>query len=299
MELTSFVKESVQLLTSAIPESVRIIVGISADECQVVADPVQMQQLITNLAVNAADAMPDGGRLRIDLAPVQVEDGRRPPVPEMAPGRWVQLRVADSGRGMSQAVRERLFEPFFTTKEPGQGTGLGLAQVYGIVKQHEGHIAVDSEEGVGSMFTVWLPAADDADQIEVREDGDGETRGGRGQLVMVVEDEPAILEVTREGLSELGYRVITAGNGKEALQLLDQHGERVALILSDLVMPGMGGLELARKLQARGERAKILLMTGYPLEKDSGEHLALGIVDWLQKPFTMERLAEAITSVLS
>jgi len=298
LELAPFLKESVRLLSSTIPETIRIGLEVGSEELRVVADPAQMQQLITNLATNAADAMPEGGELNIVLESTDVSSGELP-VPDMAPGRWVRLRVTDTGCGMPAHVLERVFEPFFTTREPGQGTGLGLAQVYGIVMQHGGHVGVDSEEGAGSNFDVYLPTAP-ADVVDSGSwPAQTEVVPGSGELVMIVEDDPAILDVAREGVRDLGYRVVTASDGVEALELHDALGEEVVLVVSDMVMPDVGGLELARRLRDRGARSKVLLMTGYPLERDAGGRLTEGIVDWLQKPFTMDRLAAAITRVLA
>jgi len=299
LDLAPFLKESVNLLKAAVPESVRIELRLGTGTYRVVADPAQIQQLLANLATNAADAMPAGGELRIGLTMLRLEPDQDSPCPHMEPGPWVELKVEDTGCGMSPEVQERALEPFFTTKGPGRGTGMGLAQVYGIVKQHGGHLAVRSDEGRGSTVTAYLPVAEpDAAVEQTPANPIEEPRAGGNELVLLVEDDPVILEIARDGLQSLGFLVVCASDGRQALEVHDRLGDEIALVLSDMVMPELGGVELARRLQERGARAGVLLMTGYPLDQDANGDLGRGVLDWIQKPFTLAQLSVAIDRAL-
>jgi nitrogen-specific signal transduction histidine kinase len=297
MDLAPFLVEAARLLERTIPERVVIRVEAEPGDVRVVADAGQLQQLLANLATNASDAMPDGGELEIRLRRVEAGPGDELTAAGLAPGPWVELAVADTGCGMSPTVRERVFEPFFTTKQPGQGTGLGLAQVYGIVQQHGGSIAVTSEEGAGTTFRVWLPLASGVPLAGPPPPPAAGQRGG-GELVLVVEDDAAILELARDGLVALGYRVVAAADGAGALEEVQRHREEVALVLSDVVMPGFGGVELARRVREAGLCPRVVLMTGYPLEGEPEGLESLGVVARLSKPFTIAQLADVIHDAL-
>jgi CheY-like chemotaxis protein len=242
-----------------------------------------------NLALNARDAMPEGGRLTISL--------RRPwigpenePLPEMEPGKWICLQVADTGVGMTDEVRDHLFEPFFTTKGPGEGTGLGLAQVYGIVKQHQGFIDVESEPERGTTFRIYLPAAPVytvADDVV-----NAAPSQGRGETILLAEDEATVRHATKRILESLGYRVVTAANGREAEELA--RSAHFDLLLTDLVMPAKGGRELIDALRASHPGLKAIAFTGYAVEDDLHEIT----VDVLQKPLDIETLGQAVRQAL-
>ena len=294
LDLASVLKEQVKLLQRTIPESIRVELVVGPDECTVSADLTRMQQVVMNLAVNARDAMPAGGVLRIGLERVQKELETETGIVD---GEWVQLTVTDGGTGIPAEALPHIFEPFFTTKARGEGTGLGLAQVYGIVKQHEGHIDVTTRMGKGTTFTVYLPAL----LLSEPESPAGESAGliqGQGETVLVVEDNPDARQAMVESLEVLNYRVLEAENGREALALFEQRRQEIALVLSDLVMPEMGGMELCSVLRRLDPAVRVVLLTGYPLEKKGAELRTAGVMDWLPKPVSLKQLAQVVARVM-
>ena len=300
VDVAVLLTEAARLLRSTIRENAVLGLECASKPLLVTGDPAQLQQMITNLVVNAADSMPNGGRIDI-RADLQTFAGRRkPPLAGLPVGEWVVIEIRDTGSGMTKEVQARIFEPFFTTKREKHGTGLGLAQVYGIVKQHDGFIDVESKVGRGTRFVIYLPAgAQTAAEEELAQESAIPRQPSREQTVLVAEDDPSVRSAARSALETLGYSVLEAGDGREALRLWRDHGDEVVLVLTDVVMPGMGGLELTRRLQAIGASAEIVLMTGYPLDPDSGEHLDLGIRRWLQKPFTVAQLSSVIRDATS
>jgi PAS domain S-box-containing protein len=298
MDLTPFLKEVVKLLERTVPESIEIRLTYGADEYTVHADPTRMQQAIMNLAVNARDAMPEGGELRIELERVQVESHKRPPLPEMEAGEWVRVRVSDTGSGIPPEVLPHIFEPFFTTKEVGKGTGLGLAQVYGIVKQHEGHVDVSTEVGAGTTFTLYLPAL----LVSLPEVAVLETPTyvqGQGETILVVEDNVALRKALAATLEALNYRVLEAADGREALDILEQRAEEVSLVLSDLVMPEMGGQALFHAMRQRGPNLPVVMLSGHPLESELEDLQTQGLAGWMLKPPDLEQLAQLLARALT
>jgi PAS domain S-box-containing protein len=295
--LNPLLKEIVKLLRRTIPESVAIELDLPDEDLWVTADAGQLRELLTNLAVNASDAMSMGGQLRIEVAEVEVgaDDIR---IEGMMPGTWVCLKVSDTGIGMSKETMERVFEPFFTTKDRATATGLGLSQAYGIVRQHDGFIGVSSTPGEGATFTVFLPSAQRSEPVEVQAEA-GRAIDPNGVTVLVVEDDPLLLEMCRDGLETLGFNVVSAADGQTALRIIDSDEHRVALVLSDVVMPEMGGRELAQRVLRRDRGIAVVLMSGYP-PTDDAEVLRLeGVTSWLQKPFTLDQLAAVIGSSLA
>jgi PAS domain S-box-containing protein len=295
LALAPFLDDAFQLLATAIPESIDVNVELHDRDLTVTADIAQMQQLVTNMVVNSADAMPDGGRLNVSVREIEVDRSQRPPFPEMAHGRWIELTVADTGMGIPEDVVGRVFEPFVTTKEPGRGTGLGLAQVYGIVKQHGGFVDVNSTVGEGTRFRVLLPAAERSQVEEHQVVGEEQVPLGSGELVLVVEDDPALLHLIEKGLVAFGYRVQTAADGATALELFRLACDEVALVVSDVVMPRMGGAELFDQLSAVESPPRFLFITGHPLRDNLG---TLADIPCLTKPFTVRQLAETVSRVL-
>ncbi|MBN1487457.1 MAG: response regulator [Anaerolineae bacterium] len=297
LNLLPLVKEHVQILKRTLPENIEISLGYERGEYIVKADPTRIQQMLTNLAINARDAMPDGGNLQITLEPRCVNRGNRPPLPDMALGNWIQITVTDTGTGMPPEILSRIFDPFYTTKERGKGHGLGLAQVHGIVGTHEGYIDVKSQVGQGSQFIIYLPALQGQEPEPVNTRLLGYSPGNR-EIILVIEDHREARQAILESLELLNYQVLTAENGRDALDLLDDHHAKVDLILSDVVMPTMGGLALAHAIQERGISTKILLMTGHPLDQELTNLQDKNIIGWLTKPLNLNQLAEAISRAL-
>jgi PAS domain S-box-containing protein len=300
-DLLVLLKEQVKLLKHTLPESIEIDLTCGRDEYTVDADPTRLQQVIMNLAVNARDAMADGGRLQIGLERVRDDDRKRALLPEIEAGEWVRLTVRDTGAGIPPDVLPHIFEPFFTTKPSGEGTGLGLAQVHGIVAQHDGHVDVESRPGHGTAFNIYLPAlgAHSPEAADLRQP---DLPLGQGETILVVEDDGTTRQALVESLELLGYQVLEATNGREALATLDQRRDSIALVLSDVVMPGMGGIAMLHNLRERGMDVGVVLMTGHSMEKEI-ENLGAGkaaslLVNWLPKPPSLEQLAEVVAQGL-
>lgn len=298
LSLRSFLKEEAKLLERTLPENIEIVLNYGDDDCMVYADPTRLQQMIFNLAVNARDAQPYGGRLYFGLEQIRIADGRQAPLPEMEPGEWVRLTVSDAGPGIPPEILQHIFEPFFTTKEPGEGTGLGLAQVYGIVKQHGGHIDVSSQLGKGATFTIYLPAIASPESSDLSSE-DTEIPEGRGETVLVVEDDDLVRTALIKTLESLNYQVLTAVNGQEALNVCDRHEGQIDLVLTDLVMPVMGGGELFHALKERNPAIKVVVLTGHPRENEIEQLVAAGLEGWLLKSFTLEELARVVARALA
>jgi signal transduction histidine kinase/CheY-like chemotaxis protein len=297
LDLTGVVLEMEQLLRRTLGEHVRLQTALAPDLWPIMADYGQLEQVLVNLAVNARDAMPLGGTLTLDTENVVADAAYAAMRPGLEPGRYVRLRVSDTGVGMAPDVVERAFEPFFTTKPKGQGTGLGLATIYGIVTAAGGHVQAYSEPGLGTTFTVLLPATDAP--VPAPADPGGEPPRGSGETVLVVEDEAPMLEVTRRLLEGGGYRVLTAGGGEEALRVVAAHAGSIDLLLTDVVMPGMLGKQVATRVSELRPGIAVLYMSGYAQSVigPMGD-LANGnaIVD---KPFTEAALLERVAGALS
>jgi CheY-like chemotaxis protein len=272
---------------------------LSAGLWRTFADPNQLENALLNLALNARDAMPDGGKLTIETANCFLDQAYVASLPEpVEPGQYVMIAVADTGAGMDRATRERAFDPFFTTKEIGKGTGLGLSQVYGFARQSAGHVKIYSEEGEGTTVKVYLPrrlgAAEDVGIDELPD----ATRLVGTESILVAEDEDALRSYTSEILRELGYRVLEAGNGAAALEILDR-GHHVDLLLTDVVMPGgLNGRQLADEAMRRRPGLKAIFMTGYTRNAIVHQGRLDAGVDLISKPFAFHELAEKIRARL-
>jgi signal transduction histidine kinase/ActR/RegA family two-component response regulator len=301
MDLLVFMKEQVKLLERTLPEHIQVDLTYNEGDFMVNADPTRMQQAMMNLAVNARDAMPKGGRLRIGLERVELEPGEPPPVPEMGElprvPAWVRVTVTDNGAGIPPDVVPHIFDPFFTTKARGEGTGLGLAQVYGIIKQHEGHVDVESAVDRGTTFILYLPAMRLA-QAEAQAHRSEELAQGQGETILVVEDSTVTRQALVEGLELLGYRVLQATNGWEALTVYKQFAEEIALVVSDLVMPGMGGQALFHALREQDPTLKVVMLSGHPLEHEMEDLRVQGLSAWLPKPPDLRQLSRALIQAL-
>jgi two-component system cell cycle sensor histidine kinase/response regulator CckA len=241
--------------------------------------------------------MPDGGRLHLSLERLQITQQSRLPLPEIEAGPWLRMTVSDTGTGISADSLPHIFEPFFTTKEVGKGTGLGLAQVYGIVKQHGGHIDLESQVGRGTTFTIYLPALP-VPKLQPEEPGSRELTLGRGETVLVVEDNHATRQALVASLEMLNYQALEAGNGQDALSILKQRQSDISLVICDLVMPQMGGLELALSLMEVGSEAKVIIISGHPIQDDIDSLREQGVHTWLQKPIDLDQLAQVVARAL-
>ncbi|MCJ7831638.1 MAG: ATP-binding protein [Dehalococcoidia bacterium] len=295
LDLNEVIANMVQMLRRLIGEHIELVATLAPELGRVKADPLQVEQVIMNLAINGADAMPQGGRLILETADVEL--GMELSPAELRPGPYVLLAVSDNGVGMDPETQGRLFEPFFTTKPPGKGTGLGLSTVYGIVAQSGGHLQVYSRPGYGSSFKVYLPRVPDPASPPSAPGPAEELRGS--ETVLVVEDEAAVRDLIRRVLASRGYTVLEADRAASALALVDGRGDPIPLIISDVVMPGgMGGRELAGVLAGRHPESRFLFISGYtPSAVLQGGLLEEG-VHFLQKPFNPEALARKVREVL-
>jgi CheY-like chemotaxis protein len=297
LDLLPFVKELERMLGRVMPETIRLELAYKPGAYLVNADPTRLQQVFMNLAVNARDAMPQGGVLHFSLERYQKVIGETSPLLDMPAGDWIKISVRDSGTGIPPDVLPHIYEPFYTTKPVGQGTGLGLAQVYGIIKQHEGYIDVSSQPGEGTEFTIYLPALPEL-KFERKLTEPLAMLDGSGKAVLVVEDDQATLAALRALLESKNYEVITAHNGYEALQEFERSNDSISLVVSDVVMPQMDGLELYKALQEIAPEMKILFITGHPLEGESQALLEQGDVHWLQKPFSAREFTRVVQNLL-
>ncbi len=295
LDLNALVADMARMLPRLLGEDVELRTTLAPDLPRIKADPGQVEQVVMNLVVNSRDAMPRGGKLTIETADAVLDEGYCRNHPGLRPGRYVLLAVSDTGSGMDPATLARVFEPFFTTKEQGKGTGLGLATVYGIVQQTNGHVAAYSEVGIGTTFKVYLPATDEARPASVA--GPAATPGGR-ETVLLVEDEESVRSLARRLLHALGYHVLEASSGPDALRLAAAHRGGIDLLLTDVVMPRMSGRELADRLAEARPGVKVLYMSGYTDDAVVRHGVLEEGVAFLQKPFPPAALATRVREVL-
>jgi PAS domain S-box-containing protein len=297
LDLNAVVTGVEKLLRRTIGENVEFVTALAPGLSAVRADPGQLEQVFLNLAVNARDAMPGGGRLVVETADVTLDDAYIDAHPGPAPGRYVRLTVSDTGTGMSQATVARAFEPFFTTKPAGQGTGLGLATVYGIVTQAGGDVRIHSEPNRGTAVSIHLPAVGEAVPVSAHSADTGLPRG-LGQTVLVVEDEPAVLLAAMRILSTNGYVVLAHATPDEAVDALADSAKRIDLLLTDVVMPGMSGVELANRARALRAGLRVVYMSGYSHEVISHQGAIPAGSPLIQKPFMRRELLTVLHQAL-
>ncbi|HYN92789.1 MAG TPA: PAS domain S-box protein [Pilimelia sp.] len=293
LDLNQVVTDVEKMLRRSLGEHITLVTRLSAELPPVSADSGQLEQVLVNLAVNARDAMPRGGRLTIDTCVHDVDADYAVARPNLEPGRHVRLRVSDTGTGMPREVAERAFEPFFTTKASGEGTGLGLATVYGVITQAGGDVHIYSEPGMGTSVNILLPVTEEPAAHPAAEDPVN-ARAGQGETVLVVEDEPALRQVACRILTAAGYRVLPAGDGAAALSLVAGHGGAIDLLLTDVVMPGMLGKELAERLVDARPATRVLYMSGYAQPVLASQGTLDPDVVLLEKPFTKPELLAAV-----
>jgi two-component system, cell cycle sensor histidine kinase and response regulator CckA len=292
LDLNELATSVERLLSRTIGEHIELETKLDPAVPFVRADPNHLEQVLLNLAVNARDAMPDGGTLRVETTTIELDAEYARLHPGVAPGTYVQLAVCDTGRGMTEEVRERAFEPFFTTKPKGTGTGLGLATTYGIVKQNGGHVEIYSEPGVGTVMKVYLPPAPSGETQERGADEPATIPPGAGERILVVEDEEGVRRVTERILRAGGYEVLAASGPHEAIELAE--GAQVDLVLTDVVMPVMSGAALVERLREDARRLPAIFMSGYTdrpgaLPPDAA---------FIGKPFSRQALLEQIARAL-
>jgi len=285
------------MLGRLIGEHVELVSNLAADLSPVRADPGQLEQVLMNLVVNARDAMPTGGRLTIETANVDVDGSTDDPQLAVRPGSYVLLSVRDTGTGMNEETRQRLFEPFFTTKEQGKGTGLGLATVYGIVKQSGGHVSVSSEPGSGTTFKVYLPRTEGRSEIEAVVAIAPSIAAGT-ETLLLVEDEAAVRLLTRTILERAGYRVFEAASAQQAEDLFAEHAGAFTLLVTDVIMPGASGPALFKRLEGQYPGLKVLYVSGYANDMIATQGQLKPGVEFLPKPFTAQALTQRIRKIL-
>ncbi len=295
IDLNTIARSSEGILGRTLGEDVRLVLRLSPDLPHVRADQGQIEQALMNLAVNARDAMPSGGTLTIATASRRVDDTLAAARPGLSQGLYASLSVSDTGTGMPPEVRARLFEPFFTTKERGKGTGLGLATTYGIVKQSDGFIWVDSTQGRGTTFEILLPAVEDA--LDELVPAAPVVRRG-GETILLAEDDTAVRRLVRTTLASSGYVVLDAGSGEEALAVALAHRGPLHLLLTDVVMPGMNGRELAARVAAEHPEARVMFMSGYTDDAIAHHGVLESGIDFLEKPFAPAKIAGRVREAL-
>jgi PAS domain S-box-containing protein len=297
LQLKHLVSELAKVMAQTFPRNVDIQTHFPADLWTVLGDATQLHQVLLNLCVNARDAMPKGGTITLSAENVDIDAHFASMNPGAQLGPHVVLRSADTGSGMTPEVMEKIFDPFFTTKEVGKGTGLGLATVIGIVKSHGGFLTVQSEVGVGTTFSVFLPASQDADAGKAKKD-EAPAVGGNGELVLVVDDEPPIREALVRTLTANGYRAYTAEDGSDALALYFQRRQEINVVLTDISMAQMDGVALVRSLRKVDPNVRVIVSSGHFQKENMVVLESLGVKTFLDKPYTAEKLLRAMSSVL-
>ena len=297
VQVRHIVKDLIKVLSETLPKNIEVKSNVPADLPIISADPTQIHQVLMNLSINARDAMPEGGMLSIEASRVNIDDNYARMSPDAVPGEHIVIAVSDTGFGMPPDVKKQIFDPFFTTKDIGRGTGLGLSTVLTIVKSHGGFINVYSEPGKGSRFSIYFPVADSA-AIEESSTTAFDELTGKGELVIVVDDEEYIRDVTKATLEKFGYRVLTAADGTEGLALFAQHGAETAAVIADVAMPYMDGPSMVRAMRKMDPNLKMIMMSGLMNENQRSEIETLGITSVLSKPFTAENLLEELKKIL-
>ncbi len=297
VDLNHLIADFSKLLSRLIGESIELVFNPQADLWRVKIDRSQFEQILVNLAVNARDAMPAGGKLTIQTLNASFDAGGMKAPPDMTPGDWVGMTISDTGVGMSEAVQSRVFEPFFSTKPSGAGFGLGLATVHGAIRQNDGQIFLESSPGSGTRVTVWLPRTHDAVAVPEKDSQPAPARSGG--LIMLVEDRADIRALTTRILIAAGFEVTAASSGEEALTLWPSVAARARLLLTDIVMPGISGRQLAARIRDLAPELPVLLMSGYSEPDAAGEASVGGRVEFLAKPFTPSVLLAKVASLLA
>jgi len=296
VDLNTIIRDMERLLRPLIGENIELQTRLANDLGRTRADAGQIEQVVMNLAVNSKDAMPSGGKITIQSSNVHLGDDLRRLYNYIQPGPYVMLSIADTGHGMDRETQCRIFEPFFTTKEKGKGTGLGLSTVYGIIKQSGGYVFAQSEVGSGTTFRIYLPRVEDsAEPCSVPA---SQAAGGGSETVLLVEDEESVRQLVRETLQSKGYKVLEAENGEAALRIASAHLGSIDMLITDVVMPGMSGRELSKKLDEARPKTKVLYLSGYTEDAIMQQGVFEAGTAFLQKPFTLQMLSRKVRDVL-
>jgi CheY-like chemotaxis protein len=294
LAVNPIVKETAQTFAMTRKE-ISIHYDLTEDLLPVVADKSQMEQVLLNLFINAADAMPQGGQLYLHTQNVTHAEIYGIPF-DPKKGSYILLSVRDTGIGMDQKTIERIFEPFYTTKGLSRGTGLSLASCYGIIKAHQGYIRVESQKGAGTTFYIYLPAVTDSAFLSAQSKFPEAVKAGK--TLLLIDDEAPILDVGRQMLEKLGYRVFTAQNGEEALGLYQSHYKQIDAVILDMIMPGKSGSETFDQMLVINPHSKVLLASGYSIDGQAGKIMERGCKGFIQKPFDLEELSKKINEIL-
>ncbi len=298
LSVNDVIKDLQRILLSLIRDDIEIVTHFESLHDFVKADKTQLEHVLINLAINASDAMPEGGTITIETRDIALNDDYARTHPTVRPGRYVQIAVSDSGQGMDKETREKIFDPFFTTKEVGKGTGLGLAMVYGIVKQHGGNIWVYSEPGIGTTFKIYLPYVNKPGETKQTEKPSAKITGG-DETILVVEDEDFVKELVCDSLSNVGYRILKADDVYDAIEIAEQHKNELKLLITDMIMPGMNGLQLYKKISTTCSELGVIYMSGYTNNVISDHGFIEKGLHFMQKPFVIEELLRKVRDVLN
>jgi nitrogen-specific signal transduction histidine kinase/ActR/RegA family two-component response regulator len=295
INIAQIIQESLKLLRSSIPTSIELRQNIPKDIDTILANPTQINQILINLSTNANHAMPDGGILEISLMNVELDEKRAAQYPDLTPGRYVNIKISDTGQGISVEEMDRIFDPYFTTKEVGQGTGMGLSVVHGIVKSHEGSISVESKYGKGTTFSIFFPVVKKQAVIETET---VEKLSTGNERILFVDDEKSILSAGQKSLERLGYKIEVNLNPVEALELFRANPDQFDLVITDMTMPKMTGDQLAQEILKIRPDMPIILNTGFNEKIDEEKAKQVGIRQYIEKPLNRTILAKMVRKVL-
>jgi CheY-like chemotaxis protein len=299
VDIHKLIDETAQILERSINKSIRIVTRLQPSRIVTDGDPAQLENMLLNLAINARDAMPSGGELAFSTRTVDLDEAFcAGSAFGISPGPYARIDVSDTGTGMTAEVKTRLFEPFFTTKEKGKGTGMGLASVYGTIKMHKGAIEVHSQVGVGTTVTLYLPHSNNTVTVK-KSIAPESTASSISARVLLVDDEPLVQRASKKLLEYLGCSVMTANNGAEALAIFTGNHQEIDLVILDLVLPKISGKETFLKMRSIHPGLRAIIASGYSMEGEVQEMLELGVRGFLQKPFSLNELAQIVSEALA
>jgi two-component system cell cycle sensor histidine kinase/response regulator CckA len=296
LDLNAILNHLHPMLSRLIGDDVEVVSVLCSDLGTIKVDPTQIEQVLMNLAVNARDAMPEGGKITIETANVEIDETYARQHPSAKPGPYVMLAMSDTGFGIDKEIQSRIFEPFFSTKEAGKGTGLGLSTVFGIVKQSAGSIGVYSELGHGTTFKIYFPRYEEA-PVVIQEEKAEPLRGG-SETLLLVDDAAPLRELTRQLLEDCGYTVLDSGNPAEAIRIAGQHNGPLPLVITDVIMPGLSGPALAKRLTAARPETRVLYTSGYADDAVVKHGMIGPNCAFLEKPFTRDDLVRKVRDLL-